>query len=379
MWSVLTEVKRRFNLAGRARPVLVIGGILFNTFAATYTAIAQDDDSAASLRQEALKNFQPLPKDAATDDFPVTPERANLGRMLFFDPRISIDGTGSCVHCHQPALYGTDALPKSHGVRDQVVPRNAPTVLNAALQFKAHWDGLFENVEEQAHRSLLGPAFGNPDFAAAMARLKAVPGYSELFRKAFPGQADPVTEENWGKAIGAYERTLLTPSRFDEFLAGKSEALSAAEQKGLQTFIAQGCSDCHNGVGVGGADYQKFGVVGDYWKQTHSQDIDKGRFNLTKDTNDMYLFKIPSLRNVAMTSPYFHDGSVKTLSEAVKIMAKLQVGSELSEKEAKAIVSFLGSLTGTMPDNFANAPVLPSASFGSPTIHAKGEDKSDGG
>jgi cytochrome c peroxidase len=269
------------------------------------------------------------------------------------------------VRCHQPALYGADGLPKSVGLHDKVLPRNAPTVLNAALQFKAHWDGVFENVEAQAKKSLLGPGFGNPDHTAAMARVKAIPGYSELFEKAFPGEFDPVTSDNWGKAIGAYERTLLTPSRFDEYLGGKTDALTVVERKGLKTFIDTGCTQCHDGSGIGGRRYEKFGVVADYWKETGSKEIDKGRFNITNDAADLYRFKVPILRNVAMTPPYFHDGSVGTLPEAVRIMAKVQLDADLSEHEANGIVAFLQSLTGKIPDDFASAPVLPPAAFDS--------------
>jgi cytochrome c peroxidase len=337
--------------------ILLVAGMSTNSI------FAQDDQKDAQLLKDAQESFQPLPKAAGTREFPVTPDRVNLGRKLFFDPRISVDGTGSCVRCHQPALYGTDGLAKSLGLHDKVLPRNAPTVLNTGLQFKAHWDGVFENVEAQATRSLLGPGFANADNAVAMTRLKAVPGYAELFRKAFPGETDPVTVEKWGKAIGAYERTLLTPSRFDEFLGGKTAALSATERQGLRTFIDTGCIECHTGSGVGGTAFRKFGVTGDYWKETHSQEIDKGRFNVTKDDADLYKFKVAGLRNVAMTPPYFHDGSVNTLPEAVRVMAAVQSDTKLSEKEVTEIVAFLGSLTGTIPEGFAAAPVLPAAGF----------------
>ena len=363
-FEALKTPPRSFRIAASGHFVVVAAGAIV-LVAGIFAEIlfAQSDEKAAQLLKEARNTFQPLPKDAATREFPVTPERVSLGRKLFFDPRISADGTGSCAHCHQPALYGTDGLAKSRGVHDKVLPRNAPTVLNTGLQFKAHWDGVFENVEEQARRSLLGPGFGNPDNAAAMARMKAIPGYSELFSKAFPNESEPVTVENWGKAIGAYERTLLTPSRFDEYLGGKSDALSAAERSGLRTFIDTGCIECHNGRGVGGSAFRKFGVVEDYWKETHSQEIDKGRFNVTKDDDDLYTFKVASLRNVAMTPPYFHDGSVNTLAEAVRVMASVQLGTKLSDRDVADIVTFLGSLTGTLPEGFANAPVLPAAGF----------------
>jgi cytochrome c peroxidase len=299
----------------------------------------------------------------ATAEFPVTPERVRLGRALFFDPRISADGTLSCARCHQPALYATDGLPRSVGVHSQPVPRNAPTVLNAALSFTQHWDGRFASVEEQATKALLGPAFGNPDFATAMARVKGISGYAAMFRQAFLGEAEPINEDNWGKAIGAYERTLVSRSRFDDYFGGKTDALSAAERQGLRTFIDGGCSDCHKGPAVGGLGYRKFGVVSDYWKATGSQAIDKGRFEVTKDDGDLYKFKVPSLRNVAMTPHYFHDGSVDRLPRAVRIMAKVQIGSDLSDPEVEAIVAFLGSLTGSQPADFERAPLLPAGGF----------------
>jgi len=315
------------------------------------------------LLQQANDLFQLLPRDMATTEFPVTPERVRLGHMLFFDPRISVDGTGSCVRCHQPALYGTDGLPKSLGLHDKPIPRNAPTVFNAGLYTTQHWDGQFATVEEQAKRALLGPGFGNSDFPTAMARVKTIPGYAALFQQAFPGVADPISEDNWGKAIGAYERTLISPSRFDDYLAGKSDALSAAERKGLRTFIDTGCVDCHKGPGLGGLGFRKFGVVSEYWKATGSHDIDKGRFGVTNDPADLYKFKVAGLRNVAMTAPYFHDGAVDELPKAVRVMAKVQLDADLSDSEVNDIVTFLGSLTGALPPGFERAPVLPAGGF----------------
>jgi cytochrome c peroxidase len=193
-------------------------------FITTSHKLTGADDS--ELLAEAQQSFQPLPNDMATPEFPIAPERVRLGRALFFDPRASADGTTSCARCHVPSLYGTDGLSKSHGAHDKINPRNAPTVLNAALQFKAHWRGDRKNVEDQATQALIGPpSFGNPDYSSAMERVKAIPGYLEMFQRAFPGQQDPVTPENWGKAIGSYERTLVTPSRFDRYLTGERQAL----------------------------------------------------------------------------------------------------------------------------------------------------------
>ncbi len=313
-----------------------------------------------TLLSDARSLFAPLPKDMATAERPITPALVELGRALFFEPRVSVDGTTSCARCHQPQLYGSDALTKSHGNHDKIGGRNAPTVLNTALQVKQHWSGNREDVEDQATKALTGAAsYGNPNFDAPMARLKAIAGYQPLFKAAFPGDANPVTPANWGKAIGAYERTLVSRSRFDDFLDGNVEALSAAERAGLRTFIDTGCIACHNGVGVGGGDFRKFGVQEDYWKATGSTEIDKGRAVDTKKAEDEYLFKVPSLRNVAMTAPYFHDGSVTSLDAAVRIMGKVQLGATVDDKAVQDIVAFLGSLTGPLPVNYATAPALP--------------------
>jgi cytochrome c peroxidase len=318
---------------------------------------AAGDDA---LLKDARSLFASLPKNLATAERPVTPALVELGRALFFEPRASVDGTVSCARCHQPQLYGSDGLTKSHGHHDKIGTRNAPTVLNTALQVKQHWSGNREDVEDQATRALTGAgSYGNPDFDAPMARLKSIAGYLPLFQAAFPGDADPVTAANWGHAIGAYERTLVSRSRFDDFLDGKEEALSARERAGLRTFIDTGCISCHNGVGVGGGDFRKFGVVEDYWKATGSQEVDKGRAVDTKKPEDEYIFKVPSLRNVAMTSPYFHDGSVPSLDAAVRVMAKVQLGVAVDDKAVQDIVAFLGSLTGPLPENYVTAPVLP--------------------
>ena len=216
-------------------------------------------------------------------------------------------------------------------------------------------------------KALIGPpSFGEPDFSTAMAKIKAIDEYGPLFHKAFPNEKEPVTAENWGLAIGAYERTLVSPAPFDAFLRGDTKSLSPMAQAGLRKFISTGCATCHNGVDVGGGMYQKFGVMEDYWKATGSKEPDKGRFDVTNNSADMYVFKVPSLRNVAMTPPYFHDGSVASLSDAVHIMARVQLGNQLSDQDTKDIVAFLNSLTGELPKNFAESPVLPAGAFQPP-------------
>ena len=319
-------------------------------------------DSALLTQAQTL--FKPLPKVMESPDNPVTPEKVALGRLLYFETRVSVDGTVSCARCHLVTIYATDGLPKAVGALGRLNPRNSPTVLNAAQEFVEHWRGDRKSVEDQATQALVGPpSYGNPDYASAMAKLKALPSYPALFAKAFPGESDPVTPANWGKAIGAFERTLVTPSPFDAYLAGNSTALSPAQEAGLREFVQLGCPACHNGVGIGGGMFQKFGLVEDYWKATGSTEIDKGRFDVTHNPADTYFFKVASLRNVARTPPYFHDGSVHTLPEAVRVMARVQFGRTLTDAQAASIVTFLESLTGTLPAEFTTLPELPTAAF----------------
>jgi cytochrome c peroxidase len=342
-------------------PILILAAAFLFAFPAPGPA---ENTGGDSLSAKARQVFAPLPADMSVSGRPFTPALVELGRLLYFDPRISVDGTVSCARCHQPSLYGIDGLPRPLGAADRINPRNAPTVLNAALQFAEHWIGNRKDVEDQATQALVGPpSFGNPDYNFAMAKLKAIPGYLPLFRKAFPKDTDPITPANWGTAIGAYERTLVTPSPFDDFLKGKKDSLSKTAQAGLQDFMGVGCTGCHKGAGVGGGMYVKFGLTGDYWKATGSKEIDKGRIAVTGKAADLYVFKVPTLRNVAMTPPYFHDGSVAELPRAVRIMAKVQLGRELTESQVTGIQAFLESLTGPLPKDFATVPVLPPGPF----------------
>lgn len=323
--------------------------------AAATAALAAGPD--ASLLADAKSVFTPLPAAPSGGA-----DQAELGRRLFFESRVSADGNVSCSHCHLSDQQGADGLPKSFGVFGKLNPRNAPTIFNAALQFKAHWRGDRETIEEQAEKSPTGAvSFGNPDFATVIAKLKSIPGYSEAFAKAFPGEADPVTQKNWGKAIGVFERTLPQPTRFDAFLKGDAKALTTSEQAGLRKFIDVGCAGCHDGPGLGGASFAKFGVVSDYWKETGATEIDKGRADVTKNDADLYVFKVPSLRNVAKTGPYFHDGSVAELPRAVRVMGKTQLGVDLSAKDVEAITAFLGALTQPVPANYSAPAPFPDA------------------
>ena len=329
---------------------------VLTAFAAASCAAAADD---ASLLKQAQEIFKSLPKDMATSEFPVTKPRVELGRMLFFDPRFAIDANVSCATCHQPTLYGTDGLTKSIGVQQRRQPRNAPTILNSAMNIN-HWRGDRDSVEDQAVKALIAPVnTGQPDEKAVLDRLALIPGYAPLFKAAFPDDAAPTTLQNMAKAIGSYERTLVSRSPFDAYLAGDLSALSPTARAGLEKFIATGCVACHEGVGVGGGMFQKFGVLEDYWKATGSQTIDKGRIDVTKNPDDLYVFRVPSLRNVAMTAPYFHDGSIAALPGAVRVMGRVQLGLALADADIGEIVAFLESLTGELPANFATVPALP--------------------
>jgi len=312
------------------------------------------------LEARARERFKRLPASMAAGSNPITPDKVRLGKMLFYEDRISVDGTVSCARCHPFSLYAADGLRTPVGNRCSANARNAPTVLNAAGQIAEHWIGNRADVEDQALQSLTGAAsFGMPSPADALKALRAIPGYGPLFGKAFPGEPDPVTLENFAKAVGAFERTLVTPSPFDAFLAGNAAALSAGEKEGLKTFLDRGCVSCHSGTFVGGGMYAKFGIASPYWEATKSEKPDAGRFEVTKNEADRYVFKVPGLRNAARTAPYFHDGSVESLETAVGIMAKVQLGLDLPAGDRGAITAFLGSLTGKIPEDALLVPERP--------------------
>ncbi len=307
--------------------------------------------SARSLLNQAKAFFKPLPETpVAKADNPLTPEKIQLGKMLYHDPRLSKSGVISCNTCHNLAMGGVDGLPTSLGHRWTAGPRNAPTVYNAALNVAQFWDGRSPDVEDQATKPIENPIEMAATESLVVARLKSIPTYVELFRKAFPGEEDPITLTNIGKAIGAFERTLLTPSRFDRFLRGDLQALSKQELKGLSLFISKGCVSCHYGVNVGGEKFAKF-----------ERGADLGRFAVTKEEKDRQVFRVPTLRNVALTAPYYHTGDVWTLEEAVGIMAEKQLNKQLKPDEVKAIVAFLKSLTGEIPKDALKLPTLPAS------------------
>ncbi len=303
--------------------------------------------------EDLTEMFEPLPEVAESTENPVTEEKVELGKLLYFDPRLSRSGLISCNSCHSLATAGVDNLPTSVGHGWQIGGRNAPTVLNAAVLGSQFWDGRASTVEEQAKGPITNPIEMASTEELVVKRLSSIPEYVELFKKAFPNEKDPITLDNIAKAIAAFERTLMTPSPFDAYLKGDKSALTEDAKKGLRLFVKKGCVLCHNGVGIGGGSFQKF----DYG-------TDEGRYTVTKNEKDRKVFRVAPLRNVALTYPYFHDGSVWSLEDAVRIMAKKQLGVKLSDREVKYIVAFLKSLTGKRPE--ITLPVLPPSSEKTP-------------
>jgi cytochrome c peroxidase len=335
---------------------------------------AQDQTTDPLLRA-AQGSFAPLPEVMLDADRPFTQELVDLGKMLYYDPRLSLSGFVSCNSCHNLATYGVDNLPTSIGHRWAVGPRNAPTVLNAALHSAQFWDGRAADVEEQAQGPVLNPiemAMPHADFAVE--RLASIPGYVDAFEAAYPDAAEPLSYVAMADAIGAFERTLVTPDRFDDFLRGDAEALGELERAGLQAFINYGCAGCHGGAAIGGSVFARFGVVEAYWEATRefvtidspTMPMDVGRFAVTQQRADLYVFKSPSLRNITRTYPYFHDGSVWDLRDATQIMARVQLGREITGPDLDALMAWYLTLEGEIPAHALQLPVLPASTSSTP-------------
>ncbi|NPA51661.1 MAG: cytochrome-c peroxidase [Aquificae bacterium] len=330
-------------------------GIVATTLAVT-CSYAGDD---SKLLEQAKAYFKPLPKVTPAPAYnPTTPQKVKLGKMLYYDPRLSLSGVISCNTCHNLSFFGSDDLETSLGHKFQTGGRNAPTVLNAGFQIAQFWDGRAKDLEEQAKGPILNPvemAVPNPELV--ISRLKTIKEYVQLFKEAFPQDKNPVNYDNVAKAIASFERTLVTPSRFDEFLKGNTKALTKKEKEGLRLFITKGCASCHQGVAVGGTMFQKMGVVKPYPTGLLGEDL--GRYNVTKKEEDKHVFKVPILRNITRTYPYFSTGKIWDIKEAVQIMAEYQLGIKLTQDEIDKIVAFLDSLTGEIPKDALTLPVLP--------------------
>jgi cytochrome c peroxidase len=327
------------------------------------------------LLQKAQKLFKPVPDSPpALEGNPITPQKVELGKMLYFDPRLSSSWLISCNTCHNLSLGGVDLLETSIGHGWQKGPRNSPTVLNAVFNIAQFWDGRAKDLKEQAKGPVQAAVEMNSTPERAVKTLRSIPEYVKHFREAFPNETAPVNFENMARAIEAFEATLLTPqSRFDRYLRGEDRAITAVEKEGLALFMSKGCAPCHNGVNLGGTGYFPFGVA-----EKPGAEIlppgDKGRFAVTRTASDEYVFKSPLLRNIELTPPYFHSGRVWELKQAVAVMGTSQLGANLSDKETEAIVAFLKTLTGSQPK--IDYPILPPHSKDTPLpdigIKAKG-------
>lgn len=328
----------------------------------TTEPVATATPSAAASAEEETKidrsllvQFGKLPATylPATPE-PTSADQIALGRMLFWDTRLTKNQDRSCNSCHNLETFGVDNEKTSEGHKKQRGSRNSPTVYNAAGHFLQFWDGRAKDVEEQAKGPILNPVeMGMPNAGAVLQVLQSIPQYVEAFKKAFP-KDKAISFDNVGKAIGAFERTLVTPSRFDKYVAGDDSALTSAEKKGLAKFMDLNCPSCHTGALLGGNEFKKLGQAKPY-----EDSKDMGRYEVTKAESDKMMFKTASLRNVAKTGPYLHDGSIPTLEAAIKLMGKHQLGKTVSDDDAKAIATFLGSLTGEPTAEMKKKPELP--------------------
>ena len=308
----------------------------------------------AELLTKAQTFFQPI----SSVELPALDSaKVELGKYLYFDTRLSKEGNISCNSCHNLNTYGVDNLAFSPGDDGSLGGRNSPTVFHAALHSMQFWDGRAKDVEEQAGGPILNPVEHNIKNEEELEqRLRQVDLYKEKFAAVYPGEKQPITFYTITNAIGAFERTLMPASRFDQFLEGDTDALTEQEQKGLEAFMTVGCTTCHSGVALGGQMFQKFGLYGDYWRETKSEKVDKGLADLSKKEAENYFFKVPGLRNIAHTAPYFHDGSVQDLKEAVRIMASLQTNITLTQEQLDDITVFLGSLSSDIPADVKKSP-----------------------
>jgi cytochrome c peroxidase len=319
---------------------------------------------AEDLMKEAQTMFKPIPDTLhELKGSPLTPEKIELGKMLYFDPRLSASALISCNTCHNVGMGGDDFQETSTGHGWQKGPRNAPTVLNSVFNMAQFWDGRASDLKEQAKGPVQASVEMNNTPEETIITLKSMPRYIEMFKKAFPKEKKPVTFDNMAEAIEAFEATLLTPdSRFDKYLKGDKKALTDDEKEGLRVFMDEGCAGCHGGINMGGAGYFSFGVVERPKEEITAGDV--GRYKVTGAKADEYVFKAPSLRNIALTPPYFHSGKVWRLSDAVAIMGSVQLGITLTESQRDRIVAFLKATTGIQPK--VKYPILPASTDSTP-------------
>lgn len=317
------------------------------------------------LLKQAQSLFEPIPpKPPKVKDVAATPAMVELGKALYFEPRLSQSHNISCNTCHQIGLGGVDMLPTSIGHKWQRGGRNAPTVLNAVFNVAQFWDGRAADLKAQAGGPIQNPIEMGIKHEHAIEMLKGIPGYAKLFEAAFPSDTDRITMANVVTAIAAFEATLITPNApFDKYLGGDTNALSAEQKDGLKLFMDKGCAGCHAGINIGGQMYAPFGVVEKPGADFLPPD-DKGRLEVTKTPSDEFVFRVPPLRNIELTPPYFHTGKSWDLRQAVAVMGASQLGEKLTDDEVSKITAYLKSLTGEQPQ--VVYPILPPSTVTTP-------------
>lgn len=325
---------------------------------------------ATLLSLSARAEFKALPDKAPEPaDNPSTPAKRELGKMLFFDPRLSMDGTVSCNSCHNVMFHGGDGRPVGVGIHGQRGGRGSPTVWNSAFQTVQFWDGRAASLEDQAKGPLInGVEMGMSSHDFVVERLNKIPGYIAAFKTAFPKDKSPVNIDNMARAIAVYERTLITPNApFDKYMKGNKKAMTPQQIRGMKLVDEIGCTSCHTGVNFSGEEKMGVGnykpfpqVPGSKFDKMYDLTKDLGRYEVTKNPEDKNQWRVPTWRNVAITAPYFHNGAVKTLDEAVRVMAKTQLDADLTDTQVQDIVAFLDALTGEFPQQ--TMPRIPNTS-----------------
>jgi cytochrome c peroxidase len=339
--NILTFARKGTSrwLLGGVVACVAIGALSLRSWTAAST---QPAELVEPQPEESNEPIQPIEAIANLDS-----RKIELGRKLFDDPRLSHDNRTSCATCHVLEKGGADGRARSIGIYGAVGVIKSPTVLNSGLNFRQFWDGRAATLEAQVEGPLLSKIGMGSNWPEVLAKLSSSPEYAADFQRIY---RDGVQAEHVKDAIAEFERSLTTPnSRFDRYLRRDTTALTSREQEGYQLFKSLGCASCHQGMGMGGNMYQKIGVMIPYFTdRTQVSRADRGRFNVTGDPRDMYLFKVPSLRNVELTGPYFHDGSAATLADAVRTMGKYQLGRSLGDPQVELIVAFLKTLTGEL-------------------------------
>jgi len=344
--------------------------IVINVFMSAYATAGGLIDMGYGSRGESMlggstsarseEPIQPIPIS-----FDYDRAKVELGKKLFFEPRLSKSGWITCNSCHNLSTGGADNLPTSIGHKWFFGPINSPTVLNARFNLAQFWDGRAKDLKEQAGGPIANPIEMGSNHELAVSVLQSIPEYVQWFSEVYGAEGvyedEMITIDQVTDAIAAFEETLTTPnSKFDYWLKGYGEYISKTEKEGYDLFKDKGCIICHNGIGVGGNSYQKFGIAKPYDKDPHTL----GRYNVTKEEKDKYVFKVPLLRNIELTAPYFHNASTRDLGEAVNIMAEYQLGLTLTEDETSKIVEFLKTLTGEQPSIVF--PTLPPSTAATP-------------